>query len=211
MKSSGAPTPPVAEFVPRAQCWRNCVRNAGARWPPGGTADFRVGQYAADRRRGHVVQMVVLFGCAVPIPDVRLVPHFPQPAAQCVGAVAIAQMRGPRRNQSRPLGVILRRIRPARENAGNTGIRKRVSIRFGMNGKRFRHKAHFHQRLDAGIVQSVENFICDRPIVNGISRGVLAVGVGRAPLERGRPVAARQQVVQSHVHRRGAQRSEFAQ
>src|SRR5271168_1290895 len=82
---------------------------------------------------GQIVKLEVFLGRALPVFDVRLVPHFPQPGFHFRVAVPRPRVTSKLKNQLRPLGIIPRRVGP-------TGIDrtvwKIVAIRFGMRGKR---------------------------------------------------------------------------
>src|SRR6185312_889702 len=72
--------------------------NAGGRRP----ADLGVGDGLADSGGGEVIKAVVLLRSAVPIGDVRLVPHFPVPVVG-LRSVAAAEMSGVGEDEIGPL------------------------------------------------------------------------------------------------------------
>src|SRR5580658_2550408 len=54
-------------------------------------SDAGLWQDGANGGSGQIVEAVVLGGCAVPVADVRLVPHLPEPGCGLI-AVALAQV-----------------------------------------------------------------------------------------------------------------------
>src|ERR1700722_16759547 len=77
-----------------------------------GTADFRVRKHLPHSSGSDDIEFVIFLGRSVEVRYIRLVPHFPHPQVH-VSAIALMQMFHPRNDQSAPLCVILRRIRPS--------------------------------------------------------------------------------------------------
>ena len=95
-----------------------------------------------------------------------------------------------------PLRVVLRRIRPAGVDV--VVVVARASSRADTAAacrQRLRHEADLDERLHLALDVGVEDAIDDRPVVDRPAVRVFGVGVGRSPLEGGRAVARRQQVV----------------
>ena len=216
MKSSGAPVPPVAAFFPCAQCVQKlpqkCLALADATGSRIDTrrvraADLCLRQHLAHRRGRHIVEPVVLLRGAVPVADVRLVPHLPQPAIHR-RSVAILQVRRIGFDQRAPLRVVLRRIAPAGKEIA---LGKVVPIRLRMRRQRLRHEAQLHNRAHVRIAHGVEDAVRDRPVVDRRAVCALRVHIGRAPLQRAVAIARREQVVCAEVHRRVRAAAQLAQ
>ena len=69
----------------------------------------------------------------------------------------------------------------------------------GALDKRLRHEAELHEGPHAAGEIGVEDPVDDAPVIDGVARGILGVGVGAAPLERRRAVAGGQQVVRAEI------------
>src|SRR5213593_2468470 len=78
------------------------------------TSDLRRRQRALQATGGVVVEFEVLFRRALPVADVRLVPHFPIPARYLLAAVLLDLVPSPSVDQLRPPCVVARRIGPTR-------------------------------------------------------------------------------------------------
>ena len=193
---------PVAWFLPRRQCSRKSRRNVPPR-SAGGVrpAHARRGQRAPHAVDRVVVELVVLLGRRLPVEDVRLVPDLPPPALDLGPAVALDRVLHPLLAQRAPLVVVLRRVGLPPVHRRALVRRRVVRVEVGPRGERLRHEADLDERLRTPREQRVEDAVEDRPVVDRASLCVLAVRVRRAPLERGRAAAARQQVVRADEHR----------
>ena len=212
MKSRGAPVPPVAWFFPRRQCSRKSRRNV----PPGppavcGPPTRAVGKRPPDAVDRVVVQLVVLLGRALPVADVGLVPDLPPPALDLGATVPLHGVLHPLLAEATPLVVVLRRVGLAPVHLRPLVRRRVVQVEVGARREGLGHEADLDERLHAAREQRVEDAVEDRPVVDGASLGVLAVGVRRAPLEGRRAVAARQQVVRADEDRVRAELRELAE
>ena len=108
-------------------------------------ADAGLRQRAQDSIHAEVVQLEIFLRRSLPVVDVGLVPHFPQPGLYFGIAVALTQMMDKLKDDFRPLLIVLRRIGPA---GVDRALGKIVTIRLGMSRQRFRHETDFNQRLD---------------------------------------------------------------
>ena len=172
-----------------------------------GTSDAGLGQDLANGGRGQVVEAIVLGRGAVPVADIGLVPHLPQPGCSLV-AVAVAQVGRVGLNQPRPTGLVLGRIRPAGEDFA---LGEAVAIRLRVGGERLGHEADLDQRTDMRFDQRVEYAVGEGEVVDRRSIRPLGVDVGRAPLQRALAVAGGEQVMRTKIDRNGAERSQFAE
>ncbi len=168
-------------------------------------ADLRGRQGALEPVGGEVVQLHELFGCAVPVTDVRLVPDFPPPCVHFTPAVLRCDMTTDLVNQLAPLCVVRRRVRPAGVDVVVVvaGLPE-MTVRLRMARERLGHEAELDEGLHLARNVGVDDAIEDRPVVDGVAGGVFGVDVGRSPLERGRAVAAREQIVRAEVNGRDA-------
>ena len=103
-------------------------------------------------------------------------------------------------DQLAPLVVVPRRMRPPGVDpvVGHAGLPV-VLVRLRLRRQRLGHEADLHQRLHLALEVRIDDAIDDRPVVDRLPVRVLGVGVGGAPLQSGRAVAGRQQVVHPHV------------
>src|SRR5262245_31108701 len=90
----------------------------------------------------------------------------------------------------RPLLIVIRRIRPAGEDAVVIVARLPiVLVRLRMRRQIFGHEAYLgigtHAALEIGVEDTIEN----RPVVRRFAVRILTVGAGRTPLERRSPIA----------------------
>ena len=81
----------------------------------------------------------------------------------------------------------------------------------GLRGERLGHEADLGIGANAAGEIGVEDPVEDRPVVDGAALLVFRVGVGGAPLERGRAVARCEQVVGAKVDLLRPQVAEFAE
>ena len=152
-------------------------------------ADLRVGQCGPHSRDGKVVELEILFGCAMPIADVRLIPDFEVPGADPLAAVALDKMFGVFADQLAPQFVIPGRIircathcRPGIVELVFADARNRC-------GQIPRHESEFHHRPYAGLPKRVECLIGDGEVIDWFPIVVEAEDIRRAPLELGHAVA----------------------
>ena len=131
-------------------------------------------------RVDRVVMQLVKFGRrATPVADIRLVPRLPVPGFHLCAAILLDAVLRPLINKFPPLGVILGRIGPARVDFIIPGLgRPFMLIRLGLSGKFPRHEADLNIRPHASLKIGVEDAVNDRPVVNGASLCVFAIGPG---------------------------------
>jgi hypothetical protein len=158
-------------------------------------------QRAAHTLNRVVVQLLKLLGRALPVADVGFVPYLPVPLLHLGPPVPLDAVRHPRAHEIGPTHVVLRRIGPSREDRiVSGGGRPRMPVRFRSGRQVPRHEADLrirpHPAFEVGIEDAIEN----GPVVDRPARSVLLVGVGRAPLESGRSIARREQIVGAEVH-----------
>ena len=139
-----------------------------------GASDLGGREGAADGIGGEVVEAIVFSGCAVPVADVGLVPHFPEPVGG-LAAVAIAQVGGVGEDQLRPLSFVLGRVGPAGKDVA---LGEGVAVGLGMSGKGLRHETDFDQRTHTSGDESIEDAVGDGEIVDGRAVGAFGVDVG---------------------------------
>src|SRR5581483_3121113 len=155
-----------------------------------------------------VVQLEILFGAPLPVPDIGFIPDFPIPRLSLLLSVAFRQMTRELVDQFTPAVIILGRISPA----GPQGARwAGVAIRSRPSTECFGHETDFDQRPDADAPVSVKNAIQNGPLVYGLSGWALRVYVGGSPFKAGRPIPACEKVVRADGDRAGSQTGELAQ
>ena len=161
------------------------------------------GQGAAHGVHGVVVKLVELLGRPLPVADVGLVPDLPVPALHLGAAVLLDAVLDPLVDQLGPLGVVLRRMGPAGVDVvvGQTRT-PFVLVGLRLDRQRLRHEPDLHVGLHATLQVGVEDAVDDRPVVDRLALAVLGVGVGAAPLERGRAVSGVEEVVGAKIHLR---------
>src|SRR5258707_9349250 len=98
-------------------------------------------QYGIDRV---IVQLEEFLASALPVSDVRFIPHFPQPGLYFRVAVPLAKMPNKLKNDFRPLLIILRRVSPARKDRA---LWKIMAGRLRVGGNRLLDECNFDQRL----------------------------------------------------------------
>ncbi len=175
-------------------------------------ADPRLRQRALHRAGADVVHLAELRNRPQPVMAVRLVPDFPRPGRDGVVAIALGQMRRPGLDQVTPFLQILRRRSPAGDDQRGLVLRlPAVLVRPVIIGQRLGRESDLHQRHVAGFDIGVEDPVHDGPVVDRIAVGILAVGIGRAPFQRRRAVAAAEQVVRADPRRLGTKLGELSQ
>ncbi len=170
--------------------------------------DASVGEGSQDGICRVVVQLEEFLASALPVSDIGLVPHFPQPGFRFRGAVALAKMTDKLKDKFGPFLIILGRVGPAGENRA---LRKTVAVRLRMSRKPFRHESNFHERFDSSGVKGIENTIQNCPAIDGLSRRVLRVNICGAPFQRSRAVAGSKKIVDANVDRCGTQGGQLAE
>src|SRR5439155_17178957 len=80
-----------------------------------------------------------------------------------------------------------------------------------VRAERLGHEADLHVRFQVAFQIGVENAIYNRPVVNRFAAGVLAVSAGGTPLQRGRSIAAGEQMVAADVYLRTAKLPELGE
>ena len=74
-----------------------------------------------------------------------------------------------------------------------------VAIGFWMDGERLRHEPDLHVGPHAVGPVGVEDPVHDRPVVDRVPLRILGIGVGASPFQRGRAIAAGEQVVRAEI------------
>src|SRR5688572_23885715 len=129
------------------------------------------------------MKLAKLFGGSAPIPDIRLVPHFPIPRLHFRAAVLFQAMPRPLENQFPPFFVIVRRISPAGVDLLVARARSPVVlIRLRLYREIFGHEADLHVWSYSALQVGVENAVEDGPVVRRLSLRVFPVGSRRTPL-----------------------------
>src|SRR5258708_32288230 len=132
--------------------------------------DASVGEGSQNGICRVVVQLQEFLASALPISDIGLVPHFPQPGFRFRGAVALAKMTDKLKDKFGPFLIILGRVGPAGENRA---LRKTVAVRLRMSRERLGHESDFDERVDSSGGEGIENTFQNLAIVEGLVRRVL--------------------------------------
>ena len=154
-----------------------------------------------------VVQLEVLLRRALPVADVRLVPHLEIPRRNLSPAVSLHHVLCESPHQLAPHRVVLRWAlhRPIQR----LGIRHIVRPR--TRRQRLRHEPQLHHRPHTGRVVGVEYLVQNREVVHRLPIGVQRKHVARRPLQPRHPIARRKQVVRANGHRHRREVMQLAQ
>src|SRR5438067_4565108 len=172
------------------------------------STDAGIRKSSQNRINTEVIQFEVFLGSSLPIADVRLVPHFPEPRLDFALAIPLAQMANELIDQLRPLWIAFRRIRPS---GINRPLWKVVTIWRGMNRKRLRHEANFHERPNSCLVKTIEDAIQDGPTINGLSRSIFCIDICRSPLQRRASVTSSEKIMNTNQNRLGTESRYFSE
>ena len=159
-----------------------------------------------------VMQLVEFVARATPVADIRLVPGLPVPFLHLrPGHISPRNARSTDK-QVPPTWRNPSADRPIQCRFRHTWLWVSICVDKARAFLRIPgHEADLRVGMQAALEIGVEDAVDDRPVVNGVALGVLAIGTGRAPLQSGGSIAAREQVMRAEIDGPRPKLAQFAE
>ena len=170
------------------------VQELAGLWSPdaaggGRPAKLRLGKHRVQSGLCVVVEPTELLDRAGPVEDVRFIPQFPIPLADCRQPIALTAVGCQIANQLQPAPIFSRRVTPSAMAWIVIGCARRG------RSQRLGREPQLHKRDQSKCYVAVQNLIDQCPGVGWVSILVLGVHIGRAPLQFGRSVSGAEEKV----------------
>src|SRR5580698_5347107 len=165
------------------------------------SANHRIWQRRSYTRYRVVIELEILGRRAVPVSDIRLIPHLEVPRTDLLPSIALHKVLNELSYQFAPHRIVFGRIVGSSSHR-LPGIVNLVLIdSWHSRGKVLRHESKFHEWSYSGLLILVEGLVGDREVVHRPSVGVQREYVRRTPFELRHSVPRCQQMMRSDVHR----------